>query len=127
MKSLKLYQFDQKATTHDRQQIIFKFAHNQKHYVITEKKTNNLSRIQVGLVIRYFGPRIVNSQIKRHIFTKGLPFETIVSNVKGEFADKKTAYNEVYLYSKLNNSLFSCFIIHFKFNSGIPYYFWFLH
>ncbi len=46
----------------------------------------------------YFGPRILNSQIKRHILTRNLALLTIFQMRISKFADKKTADNEVHLY-----------------------------
>jgi len=40
---------------------------------------------------RYFGPRMMNAQIKRHILTRNLAFRLILRSQKSEFADAKTA------------------------------------
>ncbi len=54
--------------------------------------------IQVSLVIRHFGPRILNSQIRSPFSTGKLSFWTIFSVWISEFADKKSSNNEGRLY-----------------------------
>ncbi len=51
----------------------------------------------------YFGPRILNSQIKRPILTRNLAFYQIFEMRIGEFADKKTVHYKVHLYHRANN------------------------